>query len=114
MVVSVPNKNTCLSGIDTKLKRETVGAEEITAAGVPVPTAVSQYGYGWGTYEWGKEAWGTPRSTSNVTIEGRDWSFDNFGEDLLATVNNGNTFRWDTSVGTGTPCLLYTSPSPRD
>ena len=41
MVVSVPNKNTCLSGIDTKLKRETVGAAEITAAGVPVPTDVS-------------------------------------------------------------------------
>ena len=53
-----------------------------------VGTAVSQYGYGWGTYQWGKEAWGTARSTSNVTIDGRNWSFDNFGEDLLATVNN--------------------------
>ena len=41
MVVSVPNKNTCLSGIETKLKRETVGAEEITAALVPVPVDVS-------------------------------------------------------------------------
>ena len=49
---------------------------------------IQTYGYGWGTYEWGKEAWGEPRSTSNVTIEGRNWSFDNFGEDLLATASN--------------------------
>ena len=41
IVVSVPNKNTCLSGIDTRLKLDTVGALEITAALVPVPADVS-------------------------------------------------------------------------
>tara|TARA_R110000803_G_scaffold25935_2_gene61839 strand:- start:1999 stop:3855 length:1857 start_codon:yes stop_codon:yes gene_type:complete len=86
-----------------------VGGNVTAVYQIAVGTAVSQYGYGWGTYQWGKEAWGTPRSSSNVTIEGRNWSFDNFGEDLLATVNNGKTFRWDTSAGTGTAAAVVTS-----
>ena len=89
-----------------------VGGNVTAVYQIAVGTAVSQYGYGWGTYQWGKEAWGTPRSSSNVTIEGRNWSFDNFGEDLLATVNNGKTFRWDTSAGTGTAAaVVSTAPA---
>ena len=62
------------------------------------PTA-STYGYGWGVATWGLSTWGTPRSTSSVTIQGRNWSLDNFGEDLVATVLDGGTYRWDTSSG---------------
>ena len=64
------------------------------------PTA-STYGYGWGTATWGLSTWDTPRSSSNVVVAGRNWSLDNFGEDLIATVLNGGTFIWDTSGGTG-------------
>ena len=42
IVVSVPNKNTCLSGIDTKLNLELDGVFEITVALVAVPLEVSQ------------------------------------------------------------------------
>ena len=59
----------------------------------------STYGYGWSTETWGASTWDTPRSSSNVVIEGRNWSLDNFGEDLIATVLNGGTFIWDTSGG---------------
>ena len=45
------------------------------------------------------EAWNEPRLTSNVTIDGRNWSIDNFGEDLLATVSAGATYFWNTSSG---------------
>ena len=62
----------------------------------------SAYGYGWGTGPWDDGTWNTPRSTSTVTIAARQWSFDNFGEDLIATVSAGGTYRWNTSVGTGT------------
>jgi hypothetical protein len=109
-ILTVPSANTYT--ITTATAATSTGASAATATAtyqISVGTAVSQYGYGWGTYEWGKEAWGTPRSTSNVTIEGRNWSFDNFGEDLLATVNNGNTFRWDTSVGVGTPAAVISA-----
>ena len=58
--------------------------------------------YGWGTDFWGAGAWGEASSSSNVTLEARQWSLDNFGEDLIATVLNGKTFQWDTSVGVGT------------
>jgi len=106
-ILTVPTANTYT--ITTATAATSTGTSTVTATAtyqIHSGTAVSQYGYGWGTYEWGKEAWGTARSTSNVTIEGRNWSFDNFGEDLLATVNNSNTFRWDTSVGVGTPAAV--------
>ena len=64
------------------------------------PTA-STYGYGWGTETWGASTWDEPRSSSNGVSEGRNWSLDNFGEDLIATVLNGGTFIWDTSGGLG-------------
>jgi len=58
--------------------------------------------FGWGTDTWNVDTWGTPRSSSNVTLAARQWSLDNFGEDLIATVLNGGTFQWDTSVGLST------------
>jgi hypothetical protein len=115
-ITTVTNANTYTvtytnsSGTSTLADATGNGGGSVTATyQIGVGTAVSQYGYGWGTYQWGKEAWGTARSSSNVTIEGRNWSFDNFGEDLLATVNNGKTFRWDTSAGPGTPAAVVSS-----
>jgi hypothetical protein len=60
------------------------------------PTA-STYGYGWGTLTWNLSTWNTPRSSSNVVVAGRNWSLDNFGEDLIATVLDGGTFIKDLS-----------------
>ena len=58
--------------------------------------------YGWGTDGWSAGGWGSPSTVSNVTLEARQWSLDNFGEDLIATVLNGGTYQWDTSVGVST------------
>ena len=58
--------------------------------------------FGWGTDTWNTGEWGTPSTSSNVTLEARQWSLDNFGEDLIATVLNGGTFQWDTSAGVST------------
>ena len=63
--------------------------------------ATSSLGYGWSTLTWNTSTWNTPRSSSSLVIDARQWSLDNFGEDLIATVLNGGTFIWDTSVGTG-------------
>ena len=52
-------------------------------------------GYGWGTYLWGDSTWGTERTVSNVTLDPGNWSLDNFGEVLVATIFNGKTFTWD-------------------
>ena len=64
--------------------------------------AFSTSAYGWGTDGYGLGAWGEPSTSSNVTLEARQWSLDNFGEDLIATQLNGGTYIWDTSVGTAT------------
>ena len=69
---------------------------------INIGPSLSEFGYGWGTGTWGASTWGTPRTTSNTTIEARQWSLDNFGEDLIATVLNGGTFKWDLSAGVGT------------
>jgi len=65
--------------------------------------------FGWGTGNWNVSTWGTPRSTSNVTLEARQWSLDNFGEDLIATALNGGTFKWDTSAGVSTRAVAVTN-----
>ena len=58
--------------------------------------------FGWGTDAWNVSTWGTPRSTSNVTLEARQWSLDNFGQVLIAAALNGGAFEWDPDDGVST------------
>ena len=78
------------------------GGSGMTAAGaatvnpyVEVGPTIQTTGYGWGTSSWGAETWGTERSTSNVTLDPGNWSLDNFGQVLVATIFNGKTFTWN-------------------
>jgi hypothetical protein len=52
-------------------------------------------GYGWGTYLWGDSTWGTERTVSDVVLDPGNWSLDNFGAILVATIFNGRTFTWN-------------------
>ena len=70
------------------------GSAEILPYVVVGPTFQTA-GYGWGTYQFGKEAWGTERTTSNVILDPGNWSLDNFGQILVATIRDGKTFTWD-------------------
>lgn len=60
------------------------------------------YGYGWGTALWGESTWGTERSTSEAVLDPGTWSLDNYGELLIATIKNGETFSWDPNNGVTT------------
>ena len=55
--------------------------------------------------------WGTPASaeTSGVALEPDLWSFDLWGEDLIATRRGGSTYQWDASVGTATRATIITN-----
>ena len=66
-------------------------------------------GYGWGTYLWGDSTWGTARTISNVILDPGNWSLDNFGEVLVATIHNGKTFTWD--AGATNPRTIRASTS---
>jgi hypothetical protein len=69
--------------------------------------------------------WGDASSSSSVTIEPANWSLDNFGNILIATIHNGETFTWDAgstsalqtraTIGSGMPTKsVMTIVSDRD
>jgi len=64
------------------------------------------FGFGWGTALWGGSTWGTPRATSQAVLDPGSWSLDNYGELLIATIKNGQTFSWDPNSGVATRAAL--------
>jgi len=76
----------------------TAGGTITTTPYATIGPLVSTFGYGWGAGTWGLSTWNTPRTVSNTDIDAGNWSLDNFGEILVATVKNGKTFKWDPSV----------------
>jgi hypothetical protein len=86
----------------TILASRNEGGSGMTAVGaatvnpyVEVGPTFQTIGYGWGTYLWGDSTWGTERTVSNVILDPGNWSLDNFGQVLVATIFNGKTFTWD-------------------
>jgi len=80
---------------------------------ISIGPEVSTSAFGWGTDTWGAGGWGSPSTSTTVTLEARQWSLDNFGEDLIATVLNGGAFRWDTSSGVTTRAAAITNAPTR-
>ena len=113
-VKSVTNTNAFVIQQDTTESTGSVTTGTATATfDISIGPAFSTYGYGWGTSTWNTETWGTARSTSNVTLDGRDWSLDNFGENLIATVLNGATYQWSPTTDTlsGKASLVSGAPT---
>jgi hypothetical protein len=79
----------------------TGGGSLITTPYVTVGPLISTFGYGWGAGTWGLSTWGTARTSSNTDIDAGNWSLDNFGELLIATIKNGSTYKWDPNAGAG-------------
>lgn len=113
-VKSVTNTNAFVIQQDTTESTGSGTSGTATATfDISIGPAFSTYGYGWGTSTWNTETWGTARSTSNVTLDGRDWSLDNFGENLIATVLNGATYQWSPTTDTlsGKASLVANAPT---
>ena len=60
---------------------------------------------GWGGGSWGTEGesgqgWNRPRSGVG-SVKLRKWSFDEWGEDLVANVEGGKIYHWDRTNGAG-------------
>ena len=82
----------------------TVGAYQINTG---LDTSIT--GTGWGAGTWSRGAWG---SASSITTSGqqlRIWSHDNFGEDLLTCVRDGNIYYWDKTSGLGSRSVALSS-----
>jgi hypothetical protein len=109
-VLTVPNDNT----FTIEMRVNATGAASASGAATINPYEIvgptfQTLGYGWGTYLWGDSTWGTERGTSNVTLDPGNWSLDNFGEVLVATIFNGKTFTWD--AGATNPRTVRASTS---
>jgi hypothetical protein len=56
-------------------------------------------GTGWGAGTWGRSTWGSSITITSTT-ELRVYTQDNFGEDLIFNVRDGNIYYWDVSAYT--------------
>jgi hypothetical protein len=109
-ILTVPNNNT----FTIQMRVNASGAASASGAATINPYVIvgptfQTLGYGWGTYLWGDSTWGTERGTSNVVLDPGNWSLDNFGEVLVATIFNGKTFTWN--AGATNPRVVRASTS---
>jgi len=94
------------------------GGSGMTAAGaatvnpyVQVGPVFQTLGYGWSTSTWNTSTWGTERDTSSVTLDPGNWSLDNYGQVLVATIRDGKTFTWNAGAANARTIRASTSTS---
>ena len=75
------------------------GASVVGAYQINTGLTLSVSGTGWGAGTWGRSTWGSGVSNT-VTNELRVFTQDNFGEDLIFNVRDGNIYYWDVSAYT--------------
>lgn len=81
----------------------------------PTGTSIAEPGYGWSSGTYGLSTYGTPRTTSDIIIDMRQWSLVTWGEDLLANPRGGPIYVWDATSGTTVRSYLVTaSPAVND
>jgi hypothetical protein len=110
-VRTVPNVNTftlTMPAVETGTGVTTGGTLSF-APYVNIGPTSQTYGYGWGTASWGSftpggVGWGEASSSATVVLSPGNWSFDNFGQILIATIKNGKTFSWN--PGAANPLTL--------
>lgn len=59
-------------------------------------------GTGWGAGTWSRSTWGSGSASTASGQTLRIWSHDNFGEDLIINVRDGNIYYWDKTTGFST------------
>ena len=102
-VISVPTSSTFRITMATAETGTGVtgGGSLITTPYIFIGPVNETYGYGWGTSTWGTVAWGEASTAPTVVLSPANWSFDNFGQILIATIKDGKTFSWN--PGDATP-----------
>lgn len=98
-IVSVPSVDSFIvsSPSSATATSATSGGSNINVY-IPSGNADTAAGFGWGTGTWGTGTWGTARTSGGVLIEGRQWSFDTYGENLLANLEHSYIYQWSPST----------------
>jgi hypothetical protein len=74
------------------------GAGYTVQAEIEPGNAIAISGYGWGVGTWGRDAWGLGTSSNPIALPQRDWWFDNFDNDLVMNIRNGEGYWWERGV----------------
>ena len=96
-VLTVPSVNTftITMPVNETGTGVTTGGTLSIAPYVEIGPTEQTYGYGWGTSTWGTVGWGNASTSAATILSPGNWSLDNFGQILIATVKNGKIFSWD-------------------
>ena len=73
------------------------GGSIVAAYQVSTGLNSSVFGTGWGAGTWGRNTWGSAASLTLTDLL-RIWTHDNFGEDLIINVRDGDIYLWDASA----------------
>lgn len=69
----------------------------------------SVFGTGWGAGNWSRGTWGSGTTTTIPGAQLRIWSQDNYGEDLIISIQDGGLYYWDKSSGVTTRAVSLSS-----
>lgn len=100
------NGNDLYAAIGTHIKLFAFGSaiasqKDITPAGIVIGFSDNQVNNGFGGNVYGVGTYGTQRAGQNITQFATTWSFDNFGEFLVAVQSqDGRLFYWDLLTAT--------------
>ena len=80
----------------------------ITPTNFSAGGATSTPGTGYGAGRYGLGTYGTPRAETNLVVDASTWSFDSWGQTLVANcTSDGKIYQW--SLSTGDPAALIPS-----
>jgi hypothetical protein len=97
-----------ISGFSFTIEVATAATSTVTGGGgtaivvqmeINPGNAITVYGYGWGVGTWGRNAWGLG-ADQPIVLPQRDWWFDNFDNDLVMNIRNGEGYWWERGVTT--------------
>ena len=72
------------------------GSSVVAAYQVSIGLNSAVFGTGWGAGTWGRLTWGSAAAITLTDVL-RIWTHDNFGEDLIINVKDGDIYLWDAS-----------------
>ena len=103
-VISVPTSDTftiTMPSTETGTGMTAAGSASINPY-ISIGPTIQTYGYGWGTGVWSDSDFGWGEDTSDteegIVLDPASWSLDNFGQILVATIKDGETFTWNPGV----------------
>jgi len=109
-ITSVPSATTftvLTAGAATSGSTAGGGNGKTAAFQINIGITTTVLGTGWSAGTWGRFTWGSSSgSLAGATL--RLWAADNFGEDLIFNIMNGEIFYWDATDGATTRAVSLT------